>query len=590
MKRFKFLIVLAVCISLIMSDFTWAGEITAGTAEETEEEVTESVPESEPESMDVEGIWESQVPDVDETEETDESETDFAKQSVETEESEEAGDVLTGFITDSDGKLFYYENGQKFTGGYKEIIDNETGNVDYYFFQDDGSAYTAGYKPVMIDGKTYYFYFQKDGKAFTGGFLEFVHTNGKTYYFYFQSNGRAYTQGYKPINSRSYTDGESDIVKIEDDNTYYYYFRPNGHAYTGGFLEFVHTNGKTYYFYFQSNGQAYTAGYKAVKKRYYADGENDVIKIDDDNTYYYYFRPNGHAYTGGFLEFVHTNGKTYYFYFQSNGQAYTAGYKAVKKRYYADGENDVVKIDDDNTYYYYFQDNGHGYTGGILKFEHTNGKTYIFYFQSNGQAFTDGWKTSRSQKYYFQSNGHGYTGMKTIDDKTYYFNSDGQLQKGWVKSQGHWYYFDESTGVKKFESDVMHTAWSKIKNTSSQTNYFIVVDSNSTRTMIFKGSKGNWIPVYDWICSTGKPSTPTVKGTFTVGAKGYSFGSGYTCYYYTQFYGDYLFHSVLYYEGTKKIMDGTLGEQVSHGCVRLDINNAKWIYDNIPRGTKVYVY
>ena len=33
-------------------------------------------------------------------------------------------------------------------------------------------------------------------------------------------------------------------------------------------------------------------------------------------------------------------------------------------------------------------------------------------------------------------------------------------------------------------------------------------------------------------------------------------------------------------------MDGRVGIPLSHGCVRLQIDNAKWIYDNIPRGTK----
>ena len=37
-------------------------------------------------------------------------------------------------------------------------------------------------------------------------------------------------------------------------------------------------------------------------------------------------------------------------------------------------------------------------------------------------------------------------------------------------------------------------------------------------------------------------------------------------------------------------MDGRLGMGLSHGCVRLQIDNAKWIYDNIPRGSKVVVY
>jgi len=37
-------------------------------------------------------------------------------------------------------------------------------------------------------------------------------------------------------------------------------------------------------------------------------------------------------------------------------------------------------------------------------------------------------------------------------------------------------------------------------------------------------------------------------------------------------------------------MDGRLGMALSHGCVRLNINNAKWIYDNIPAGSTVCVY
>ena len=38
------------------------------------------------------------------------------------------------------------------------------------------------------------------------------------------------------------------------------------------------------------------------------------------------------------------------------------------------------------------------------------------------------------------------------------------------------------------------------------------------------------------------------------------------------------------------ITDGRLGINASHGCVRLSIENAKWIYNTIPSGTKVIVY
>ena len=117
------------------------------------------------------------------------------------------------------------------------------------------------------------------------------------------------------------------------------------------------------------------------------------------------------------------------------------------------------------------------------------------------------------------------------------------------------------------------------------------MDRAACRTTIFAGSAGAWNLLYNWQCAPGKPSTPTVGGQFTVGSKGYYFDSGNArCYWYTQFCGDYLFHSVLYSKYNGSLMDGRVGMQLSHGCVRLPIQNAKWIYDNIPTGTKVVVF
>ncbi|MDR2715773.1 MAG: L,D-transpeptidase family protein, partial [Coriobacteriaceae bacterium] len=136
-----------------------------------------------------------------------------------------------------------------------------------------------------------------------------------------------------------------------------------------------------------------------------------------------------------------------------------------------------------------------------------------------------------------------------------------------------------------------HAAMHKrVANLSSSTNWLIAIDSTNCLVGVYYGSKGNWTNRYMWKCSPGARSTPTVKGLFSVGSRGYVFGSGFSCYYWTQFYGDYLFHSVLYYPGTRTIMDGRMGVQASHGCVRLDINNAKWIYDNIPSRTAVLSY
>ena len=134
------------------------------------------------------------------------------------------------------------------------------------------------------------------------------------------------------------------------------------------------------------------------------------------------------------------------------------------------------------------------------------------------------------------------------------------------------------------------------QNFSSDTEYLILVNSTTNRVGVYTGSKGNWQQKFYWICTTGKSSTPTIKGEFTVQTKGESFDGNedspkwYTCYYVTGIYQDYFFHSIIYNQGTWDVMDATLGVNASHGCVRLETENAKWLYENIPYGTKIVSY
>lgn len=116
-------------------------------------------------------------------------------------------------------------------------------------------------------------------------------------------------------------------------------------------------------------------------------------------------------------------------------------------------------------------------------------------------------------------------------------------------------------GVAKFSVDA--NMYMKAQKMSSSTKWLILVDTKSCKVGIFKGGRGNWDLQKYWSCSPGASATPTVKGTFTVQSKGLAFGSGYTCWYYTQFYGNYLFHSVLYNPGSKtSLQDGRLGMQL----------------------------
>lgn len=144
-----------------------------------------------------------------------------------------------------------------------------------------------------------------------------------------------------------------------------------------------------------------------------------------------------------------------------------------------------------------------------------------------------------------------------------------------------------SVGKGFFQTEVTDRA----QGYYSPTGWLILVDTNNCQLHVFRGYQYNWERYDSWVVTCGAPSTPSVKGVYSVeDNKGYVFGHGYSCYYYTGWNGPYLFHSIKYYEGTFDVMDGTLGGHVSAGCVRMPIDRAKWIYDYIPVGTTVVTY
>ena len=103
--------------------------------------------------------------------------------------------------------------------------------------------------------------------------------------------------------------------------------------------------------------------------------------------------------------------------------------------------------------------------------------------------------------------------------------------------------------------------------------------------------KGN-VAIRAMICSTGE-ATPL--GTFYTPAKfrwgglmGPSYGQ-----YMTQVVGGYLLHSIPYLKEDPMTMTpeyNKLGTTCSHGCIRLRLIDAKWIYDNCPLKTRVVIY
>ena len=101
--------------------------------------------------------------------------------------------------------------------------------------------------------------------------------------------------------------------------------------------------------------------------------------------------------------------------------------------------------------------------------------------------------------------------------------------------------------------------------------------------------------IKEMVCSGGEESSPTPIGEFTTFQKVLyqwvpKFNVG--AYYWTRFYKDYLFHSVPFDKDGKMIEEEykKLGSPASHGCIRLRLEEAKWMYENLPLGVKVLIY
>ena len=342
-------------------------------------------------------------------------------------------------------------------------------------------------------------------------------------------------------------------------------------------------------------------------RRYYldADGSRHTGWLHLDGKWYYFWKDGTQA-TGWCLA-----GDGYWYYFEKDtGEVHYGWATCAGKTYYMRPEDGTEqkgwrKIDG---YWYYFWSDGVMATGWC----YTNDNCW-YYFDKDTGIVHRGWATSGGYTYYMRpEDARKQTGWREIDGWWYYFGADGKMRTGWQYLGGEYYYFytgnepdagprggnahDVTIDGRYIQSNGAIADGAKVymkekaNGYTSATNYLLVVDTVACKTGVFYGSAGNWDLWYFWDCAPGKAGTPTVTGAFTVQSKGYYFDSyGSRCFWYTQFYGNYLFHSVTYNtDGT--LQDGRLGMPLSHGCVRLAYDNAYWIYRYIPAGTKVVVY
>jgi len=135
------------------------------------------------------------------------------------------------------------------------------------------------------------------------------------------------------------------------------------------------------------------------------------------------------------------------------------------------------------------------------------------------------------------------------------------------------------------------------KVSSSNNKYYIKVNYTMNVVTIYEQNpNGDYtVPVKAMICSTGN-ATPK-SGVYSTSQKmtwGNLVGGVYGQYC-TRIVNSILFHSVPYLtkydKGSLEYWEyDKLGTTASAGCVRLTVEDAKWIYDNCKTGTKVEFY
>lgn len=385
---------------------------------------------------------------------------------------------------------------------------------------------------------------------------------------------------YKENGKVYFYENDVAITGIVNDNGTFYYVNADGNVKTGW------VNDQNHWYFVNNDATCKQGWYKYYGKWYYLDANDETYpssaitnQAKEINGIKYHFDENGAIKTGWI------NDDDHWYFYDGNASLVSGWYKYYGKWYYLDAN-----------------DEAYPYAAITNQVREINGVKYTF--DENG-AIKTGWMLDGNDWYYYDQNGNKCTGWVYVKNQWYLLNDAGVMQTGWQRVSGKWYYLDSSgamlhdtyfeafyfTSSGALRSDSVYDSMtSRASGYSSATNYLILVDTANCRVAIYQGSVNNWNNIHYYSCAPGKASTPTVKGEFTVGIRGYYFDSGSSrCFWYTQFKGNYLFHSTLYNKnGT--IQDNRTGIPLSHGCVRLEIQYAKWIYDNIPSGTKVVVY
>ena len=129
--------------------------------------------------------------------------------------------------------------------------------------------------------------------------------------------------------------------------------------------------------------------------------------------------------------------------------------------------------------------------------------------------------------------------------------------------------------------------------------FAITVDVNNQVTTVYgRDENGDYsVIIRQMLCSTGTRANPSDVGEWVLSGRHarwcYFSTWGSHAQYWTKINASIAFHSVIY--NSVDTMDlsvksyKALGKRASHGCIRLLVDDARWIYDNVHKGTVVTI-
>lgn len=433
---------------------------------------------------------------------------------------------------------------------------------------------------VFKDGEWYYY--DQDGVMATGWTVH----HGKQYYY--DENGHMVHGVYKidgvPYGFNEWTGvlltGEHFFTDGSDDHWYYFYENDSdGHKKGQMAVGWTNHHGRQYYY--DENGYMVHSICKIGEKSYGFNEWTGVLLTGECymGGAWRYFDSKGVMATGW------TNHHGHRYYYNSDGSMYYGEKYYNNQWYFFDEVTGVMATgwtDHHNQHYFYKND-------GTM----VHGELYLnnewYYFDDWTGVMATGWTKHHGNTYYYDKNGRMVHGKYTVDGVTYYFDDwTGVMANGWRYVNGYKVFYNADGSIRQNVENLI----------GPQSSYYLKVNRTTNTVTVFAkdGANGYIIPVKKMICSTGLWNTPTIGGTFTLHRMsnwatlmGPVYGQ-----YVTRISGSYLFHSAWYYSyGNKRSLSVSeyrkLGNNASHGCVRLTVADAKWIYDHC-NGSRVYIY